>query len=82
LKSTTIHWHGLDHFGSCWFDGVPGHTQCPITPGDMFTYTFLAYPPGSMWYVRVSVRVKFRVRVRVSVRVKVRVKFSVLVRVS
>jgi hypothetical protein len=32
------------------FDGVNGITQCPIAPGDNFTYTFPVLQYGSTWY--------------------------------
>lgn len=31
-------------------DGVNGITQCPIAPGDSFTYKFLAMQYGTTWY--------------------------------
>jgi hypothetical protein len=31
-------------------DGVNGLTQCPIAPGDNFTYTWTARQYGSSWY--------------------------------
>lgn len=31
-------------------DGVNGVTQCPIAPGDSFTYTWNAIQYGSSWY--------------------------------
>jgi FtsP/CotA-like multicopper oxidase with cupredoxin domain len=31
-------------------DGVPGVQQCPIAPGDTFTYRFIADLYGSSWY--------------------------------
>jgi FtsP/CotA-like multicopper oxidase with cupredoxin domain len=31
-------------------DGVNGVTQCPIAPGDSFTYTFRAVQYGTSWY--------------------------------
>ncbi len=31
-------------------DGVNGITQCPIAPGDTFTYRFKALQYGSSWY--------------------------------
>lgn len=31
-------------------DGVNGVTECPIAPGDNFTYTFRAMQYGSSWY--------------------------------
>ncbi|RAO66035.1 uncharacterized protein BHQ10_002047 [Talaromyces amestolkiae] len=33
-----------------WNDGVPAVTQCPIAPGDSFTYSFIADTYGSSWY--------------------------------
>src|SRR5262245_19054836 len=32
------------------WDGPVGVTQCPINPGQSFTYTFKAYPAGTHWY--------------------------------
>ncbi|KAK3595588.1 hypothetical protein CHS0354_009545 [Potamilus streckersoni] len=48
--SVTIHWHGLHQTGTPWMDGVPFVTQCPILPGQTFTYTFKAEPKGTFWY--------------------------------
>ena len=31
-------------------DGVNGVTQCPIAPGDQFTYKFKAVQYGTSWY--------------------------------
>lgn len=31
-------------------DGVNGITQCPIAPGDTYTYTFNVTQYGSAWY--------------------------------
>lgn len=31
-------------------DGVNGITQCPIAPGDSFTYNWTALQYGSSWY--------------------------------
>ena len=31
-------------------DGVNGVTQCPIAPGDSFTYSWKAQQYGSSWY--------------------------------
>lgn len=31
-------------------DGVPSITQCPVAPGDSFTYTWRATQYGSSWY--------------------------------
>ncbi|KAK3595589.1 hypothetical protein CHS0354_009546 [Potamilus streckersoni] len=49
-ESVTIHWHGLHQTGTPWMDGVPFVTQCPILPGQTFTYTFKAEPKGTFWY--------------------------------
>ncbi|KAK3595585.1 hypothetical protein CHS0354_009541 [Potamilus streckersoni] len=49
-ESITIHWHGLPQRGTPWMDGVPFVTQCPILPGQTFTYTFKAEPKGTFWY--------------------------------
>ena len=47
---TTIHWHGLPQNGTPWMDGVPGVSQCPITPGSTYRYIFKAIPAGTFWY--------------------------------
>ncbi len=49
-NGTTIHWHGLRQLQSTEMDGVNGITQCPIAPGDTFTYRFRALQYGSSWY--------------------------------
>ncbi|CAL1529110.1 unnamed protein product [Lymnaea stagnalis] len=48
--AVTVHWHGLHQKGSPWMDGVAFITQCPIAPGQQFTYKFEAYPRGTFWY--------------------------------
>lgn len=48
--SVTIHWHGLHQQNTPYMDGVPFITQCPILPGQKFTYKFQAYPRGTFWY--------------------------------
>lgn len=45
-----IHWHGLHQRNTPFMDGVPFVTQCPILPGQTFTYKFQAYPKGTFWY--------------------------------
>ncbi|RAL63290.1 hypothetical protein DID88_004366 [Monilinia fructigena] len=47
---TAMHWHGLLQKGTQYMDGVPAVSQCPIAPGDSFTYTFKADLYGSSWY--------------------------------
>ncbi len=52
LKSqgVSIHWHGLHQKHTPWMDGVAYITQCPILPGQSFTYRFKAEPAGTFWY--------------------------------
>ncbi|XP_060076442.1 uncharacterized protein LOC132556068 [Ylistrum balloti] len=52
LQSDTvaIHWHGLPQHNSPWMDGVAFVSQCPILPGQSFTYDFVAEPKGTYWY--------------------------------
>jgi FtsP/CotA-like multicopper oxidase with cupredoxin domain len=49
-EGTSIHWHGLLQTETPYMDGVPGNTQCPITPGSTFTYRFKADLYGTTWY--------------------------------
>ena len=49
-EGTTIHWHGLRQSQSPEMDGVPSLSQCPIAPGQSFTYRFQAEVYGSSWY--------------------------------
>ena len=49
-ESTSLHFHGQDQYGSAAYDGGVGVSQCPISPGDEFTYKFNAYPAGTFWY--------------------------------
>ncbi|OEL31946.1 Laccase-15 [Dichanthelium oligosanthes] len=47
----TIHWHGVKQRLSCWSDGVPMITQCPIRPGHNFTYQFkVDGQEGTLWW--------------------------------
>ncbi len=39
-ESTSIHWHGIHQTGTPEMDGATGITQCPIAPGQSFTYDF------------------------------------------
>lgn len=45
-----MHWHGIRQLNTNGQDGVNGITQCPIPPGESYTYTFKAYQYGSAWY--------------------------------
>lgn len=49
-EGTALHWHGILQMGTPYEDGVPGITQCPIAPGETFTYSFNADLYGSSWY--------------------------------
>ena len=49
-NGTTIHWHGIRQHNSVEMDGVNAVTQCPIAPGNEFTYKFKAMQYGSSWY--------------------------------
>ncbi|KAJ0416978.1 Cupredoxin [Aspergillus carlsbadensis] len=49
-NGTTVHWHGIWQRGTNQYDGVPGITQCPIAPGQTFTYRFRATQYGTSWY--------------------------------
>jgi len=50
VNGTTIHWHGIRQLNQVAMDGVNGITQCPIAPGQNFTYKFRAMQYGSSWY--------------------------------
>lgn len=47
-EATTIHWHGL-HV-PIDMDGVPYVSQKPVSPGQSFTYDFIASHPGTFIY--------------------------------
>ncbi|XP_062181002.1 L-ascorbate oxidase-like [Phragmites australis] len=49
-ENTGIHWHGIRQIGSPWADGTVGVTQCPILPGETFTYRFVVDRPGTYFY--------------------------------
>ncbi|KAI9892924.1 MAG: hypothetical protein M1814_001083 [Vezdaea aestivalis] len=49
-NGTTVHWHGIRQLNSVEMDGVNAVTQCPIAPGQEFTYKFKAIQYGSSWY--------------------------------
>ncbi|RPA99061.1 laccase 2 [Choiromyces venosus 120613-1] len=52
LKSngTGIHWHGVRMLHTPEADGAIGVTQCPIAPGDTYTYRWHATQYGTSWY--------------------------------
>ncbi|KAF2261560.1 hypothetical protein CC78DRAFT_561712 [Lojkania enalia] len=49
-NGTSIHWHGLRQYNSNEYDGVNAVTQCPIAPGETYTYKFHARQYGTSWY--------------------------------
>ncbi|CAM0908410.1 unnamed protein product [Alopecurus aequalis] len=50
-KNITIHWHGVDQPRNPWFDGPEFITQCPIMPGQNFTYHIvLSEEEGTIWW--------------------------------
>lgn len=49
-EGTSIHWHGFLQKSTEYEDGVPGITQCPIAPGQTFTYKFQADSYGTSWW--------------------------------
>ena len=49
-QAVSIHWHGIDQIGTPFMDGVSFITQCPISPGQSFNYTFTPRHGGTHWY--------------------------------
>ncbi|XP_010558350.1 PREDICTED: laccase-7-like [Tarenaya hassleriana] len=47
----TIHWHGIFQRLSAWADGPSMITQCPIRPGQSYTYRFtITGQEGTLWW--------------------------------
>ncbi|KAJ8753761.1 hypothetical protein K2173_000015 [Erythroxylum novogranatense] len=47
----TIHWHGIFQLLSAWADGPSMVTQCPIQPGQNYTYRFnVTDQEGTLWW--------------------------------
>ncbi|XP_057982376.1 laccase-7-like [Malania oleifera] len=47
----TIHWHGIFQLLSAWADGPAYATQCPIRPGNSYTYNFtITGQEGTLWW--------------------------------
>ncbi|XP_021288987.1 laccase-7-like isoform X1 [Herrania umbratica] len=47
----TVHWHGVFQKLSCWADGPNMITQCPIRPGNKYTYNFrITGQEGTLWW--------------------------------
>ncbi|KAG8531800.1 uncharacterized protein KY384_003436 [Bacidia gigantensis] len=49
-NGTTVHWHGVRLLNAFEHDGVNAITQCPIAPGDSYTYKFKITQYGTSWY--------------------------------
>ncbi|MFS7964709.1 putative laccase [Helianthus anomalus] len=49
--NVTIHWHGIRQLGTPWADGPDLITQCPIQPGNSYTYRFtIIDQEGTLWW--------------------------------
>lgn len=46
----TLHWHGIRQLNNYHMDGTEYVTQCPVPPGQSFTYKFWADTVGTHWY--------------------------------
>lgn len=49
-KNASIHFHGMYQNGTSDMDGPAMVTQCPIIPGQSFTYNFTINQNGTYWY--------------------------------
>ncbi|KAI9745431.1 MAG: hypothetical protein M1818_000965 [Claussenomyces sp. TS43310] len=49
-QSTSLHWHGMRQTGTSEMDGASGISQCPVAPGQSFTYDFVVEQAGTYWY--------------------------------
>nr|AUS89439.1 putative laccase [Sesuvium portulacastrum] len=49
--NVTLHWHGVFQKLSAWADGPEYITQCPIQPGNKYTYKFnITDQEGTLWW--------------------------------
>ncbi|GAV58668.1 Cu-oxidase domain-containing protein/Cu-oxidase_2 domain-containing protein/Cu-oxidase_3 domain-containing protein [Cephalotus follicularis] len=47
----TLHWHGVRQLRNPWADGPAYVTQCPIQPGQSYTYHFtIQNQEGTLWW--------------------------------
>ncbi|KAJ3378541.1 hypothetical protein HDU84_007493, partial [Entophlyctis sp. JEL0112] len=52
---TTLHYHGLFQNGTTTMDGTTGVSQCPIAPGESYTYVFdTKYNEGTYWHAHIG----------------------------
>ncbi|KMT02191.1 hypothetical protein BVRB_9g207060 [Beta vulgaris subsp. vulgaris] len=49
-EGVVIHWHGIRQLGTPWADGTASISQCPINPGETFTYRFVVDKAGTYFY--------------------------------
>ncbi|KAI6685400.1 hypothetical protein NL676_031313 [Syzygium grande] len=49
-EGVVIHWHGIRQLGTPWADGTASISQCPINPGETFTYRFKVDKVGTYFY--------------------------------
>ncbi|KAL4894413.1 extracellular dihydrogeodin oxidase/laccase [Aspergillus ambiguus] len=49
-NGTGLHFHGIRQNWTDFMDGVPSITQCPIAPGESYTYRWRAVEYGTGWY--------------------------------
>ena len=49
-NGTAIHFHGVRQLHNNQMDGVVSLTQCPVAPGNSYTYVWRAEQYGSSWY--------------------------------
>ncbi|KAF5360195.1 hypothetical protein D9758_011376 [Tetrapyrgos nigripes] len=51
IRTTSVHWHGIDQKHTAWADGPSFITQCPIAPFHSFQYQFdVPDQAGTFWY--------------------------------
>ncbi|GJN07192.1 hypothetical protein PR202_ga25000 [Eleusine coracana subsp. coracana] len=49
--NVTVHWHGVRQMRTGWSDGPEFVTQCPIRPGQSYTYRFTVQgQEGTLWW--------------------------------
>ncbi|KAL8093715.1 laccase-12-like [Apium graveolens] len=49
--NVTVHWHGVRQMRTAWADGPEFITQCPIRPGQSYTYRFTVQgQEGTLWW--------------------------------
>ncbi|XP_043717738.1 laccase-4-like isoform X2 [Telopea speciosissima] len=54
--NVTIHWHGIRQLRTGWSDGPAYITQCPIQPGQSYTYNFTVTGQRGtlLWHAHIS----------------------------